>query len=688
VKLAHAFGRLGRIPSSRSQRHGSPRLVLRFAVVTALALGVAAAAILFVVRGLVTSQAERSATDRARLVVDTVLAPTVRRRDLAGPVVGARRAAFDRVVQRALADGLQRVTIATGKGLVVYSTDHLLIGRHLSLPGARAVAGGSIISTVGTGTGGTREGKMLETLAPLPVATGVEPGVAIVEESYSTISAAAGSIFFPIAAVLEVILVALFVLLIPLLRRVSIRIDRQIEEIEHAAYFDDLTELPNRRHFLQLTADAIAAAGPTGRGPAVLLLDLDHFKDVNDTLGHQYGDVLLQALCPRLAGALGDAVTLARLGGDEFGILAPAASEAEAIALAERVLASLNEPIVVADIPLAVETGVGIALSPAHGVDADTLLRRADVAMYSAKKFHAGYVIYDPGADTHTADSLSLVAELRRALANRELSVVYQPKARLADAGVSGVEALVRWNHPTRGLVSPADFIPIAERTGLIRPLTRYVLDAAVRQARLWAEAGLYLNVAVNLSAADIVNSELPDEVAALLQREFLPAGLLGLEVTETAVMSDPASARDVLLRLRGMGIRLAIDDYGTGHSSLSYLKALPVTALKIDRSFVSDMASDRSDATIVRSTITLARSLGLDVVAEGVETAEAWEDLRAFGCTEAQGYLIARPLAAEELPRWLSAFRANGGPTSDLHTSRVAARALSVVGGTVASSA
>ena len=686
MKSWRALDRRSRLTSSPSRRHESPRIVLRFAVVTALALGVAAGAILFVVRGLVTTQAESSASDRARLVVDSVLAPIVQQGDLAGPVVGARRAAFDRIAQRTLVDGTQRVTIATGDGLVVYSTEHPLIGRHLSLPGARAVARGAIISTVGVGTGGPREGKMLQTLAPLPVAKGVEPGVAIVEEDYSTIAAAAGSVFFPIAAVLEVILVALFVLLIPLLRRVSIRIDRQIEEIEHAAYFDDLTALPNRRLFRELTADAIAAAGSTGRGPAVLLLDLDHFKDVNDTLGHQCGDVLLQALRPRLVGALGDAVTLARLGGDEFGILVPAASEAEAIVLAERVLAALDEPIVVADIPLAVETGVGIALAPAHGIDADTLLRHADVAMYSAKKLHAGYVIYEPGADTHTADRLSLVAELRRALANRELTVVYQPKARLVDREITGVEALVRWNHPTRGLVTPADFIPIAERTGLIRPLTRYVLEAAVRQCRLWAEAGLYLKVAVNLSAADIVNPELPDEVAALLERELLPAGLLGLEVTETAVMSDPASAHAVLLRLRAMGVRLAIDDFGTGHSSLAYLKALPVSELKIDRSFVFDMASDRSDATIVRSTITLARSLGLDVVAEGVETAETWEDLRAFGCTEAQGYLIAKPMTAGELPGWLFSFRADGGSTPHTHTAPVGERALSIAGANGAS--
>jgi diguanylate cyclase (GGDEF)-like protein len=676
LRARSAGGRSRPTPTELTRRHKSPRLVLRFSIVTALVLGLGAAAILVVVRGLVTTQAEDGAIARATLVVDSVLKPALRPGDLAGPVDGTRRAQLDHLFQeRVLLEGTQQVSLVRADGLVTYSTDHLLIGERLTLPEIGASVDGSDISRIGSSGPGTAPTKMLQTFAPLPLAKGARPGVAVIGASYSTIEASAAKAFFPVAAVLESVLVALFVLLIPLLRRVSIRIDRQIDEIERAAYLDDLTELPNRRLFRELLDDAFAAERPAGENPAVLLLDLDRFREINDTLGHQRGDVLLQALRPRLAGVLDESATLARLGGDEFGVLLPHSSRSEAIAVAEQVLAALEEPIVVAEIPLAIDAGIGIALAPVDGSDAETLLRHADIAMYSAKGMHAGYALYDPSIDTLTADRLSLVAELRQALADGQLGVVYQPQASLATAEITGVEALVRWYHPTRGLVAPHEFVPIAERTGLIRALTRHILTTAVRQCRSWVDAGLELSVAVNLSAADVVSEDLLEEVAALLAETEIRPEALGLEVTESSVMSDPAAACRVLHRLRGMGVQLAIDDFGTGHASLAYLKTLPVHELKIDQSFVRDMGSHRSDATIVRSTIALARNLGLRVVAEGVETQGVWEDLRDFGCTEAQGYLIGPPMAADELAEWLLTLPCATEPHGELAAERSDAR-------------
>jgi diguanylate cyclase (GGDEF)-like protein len=653
------------IPASAQQarRHRSPRLVLRFALVTALVLGVGALAILVVVRGLVTSEAEDSGIARAKLVVDSALKPELQASDLLGPVGEARRTQLDRLLlQRVLLDGTQQVDVVRRDGLVTYSTDHRRIGTHVARPEIGASSAGAVISTVDSST----SGKVLQTYAPLPLAKGSPPGVAVVSEDYTAIEAEASKVFFPVAAVLEAVLVVLFVLLLPLLRRTSIRIERQMDEIERAAYVDDLTQLPNRRLFGELLGDALTGVDSKSDGPAVLLLDLDNFREINDTLGHQRGDVVIQELHPRLAALLDSSATLARLGGDEFGILLPQATRSEAIALAERVLVSLESPIVVAEIPLAVEASIGIVRAPADGTDAESLLRHADIAMYSAKGLHAGYALYDPAVDTLTADRLSLVAELRQALADGQLAVVYQPKARLASGEVTGVEALVRWNHPTRGSVAPSEFVPVAERTGLIRALTRYVLATAVRQCRAWADEGLVLRVAVNVSAADVVNEHLPNEVATLLEEAGVRPELIGLEVTESAVMVDPAAARRVLLALRSMGVRLAIDDFGTGHASLAYLKALPVHELKIDQSFVFNMTSNSSDATIVRSTIALGRNLGLKVVAEGVETAEAWEELRAAGCTEAQGYAISRPMPAEQLAAWLASLPAGGTSRAD----------------------
>jgi len=333
---------------------------------------------------------------------------------------------------------------------------------------------------------------------------------------------------------------------------------------------------------------------------------------------------------------------------------------ADVLVAMDRVRAEIGRPVTVENLPLVIEGSIGIAVFPDDGEDVDTLIKHADVAMYHAKEKNSGYSFYDASCVRHDAGRLTLVGELRHALERRELVLHYQPKALLADGSVRSVEALVRWQHPERGLVMPDDFIPLVQQTGLIKPLTRYVIDAALQQVRDWAALGWDLAIAVNLSTRNLLDAEFPDQVAALLALRGVAPDRLELEITESTMLEDPARTRAILQRLSDMGIRLSIDDFGTGYSSLAYLKRLPVDEIKIDRSFVMNMVDDEDDATIVRSTIDLGRNLGLEVVAEGVETGPIWDRLTDLGCTVAQGYYLSRPLPADELTPWLER-RANG---------------------------
>jgi diguanylate cyclase (GGDEF)-like protein len=386
-------------------------------------------------------------------------------------------------------------------------------------------------------------------------------------------------------------------------------------------------------------------------------MDLDRFKEVNDTLGHHAGDLLLERVAERLQGVVRDGDAVARLGGDEFAVLLPRVTDAEhALATAARIRAELERPFQVEGLEVDSPPSIGVALFPDHGVDLETLLRHGDVAMYAAKARQGGIEIYRPEHDRLSPDRLSLVAELRRAIDEAELVVYYQPKADLLTGEVSAVEALVRWAHPERGLVPPDEFIAIAEQTGLIRPLAAFVLEESLRQCAAWAAEGLELDVSVNLSARNLDDAELPDQVAALLERTGVPAHRLQLEITETTLMGDPARAKQVLGRLDAMGIGLSLDDFGIGSSSLAYLRELPFAELKIDRSFVQRMAAEENYALIVRTTIAMSQGLGLRVVAEGVETEEVWGLLADLGCDQAQGYVLTRPIPAVELRAWIQA--------------------------------
>jgi diguanylate cyclase (GGDEF)-like protein/PAS domain S-box-containing protein len=429
----------------------------------------------------------------------------------------------------------------------------------------------------------------------------------------------------------------------------------QAELNEHQALHDALTGLANRTLFADRIEQALRAARRSGGRGALLMMDLDRFKEVNDSLGHAAGDELLLEVARRLGTVVRDSDTVARLGGDEFALLLPDVGvPQDVVAVVERVLTAMEEPISVHELPLSVEGSIGIALFPGDGADADTLLRRADAAMYQAKEEKLGWAFFAGEAEHKDPTRLTLVGELRRAIEERELTLHYQPQAVLASGEVHSVEALLRWRHPVRGMVPPDEFIPIAQQTGLIKPLTLYVVDEALGQCAAWLERGLPLAVAVNLSARNLLDADFPTQVRDLLRRRELPGEMLVFEITESTMVSDPVRTRVVLEELAAMGIRLSIDDFGTGYSSLAYLKRLPVAQIKIDRSFVMTMDTDEDDATIVRSTIELGRNLGLEVVAEGVETEATLDRLRALGCTLAQGYHLSRPVPAEELEAWL----------------------------------
>jgi diguanylate cyclase (GGDEF)-like protein len=386
-----------------------------------------------------------------------------------------------------------------------------------------------------------------------------------------------------------------------------------------------------------------------------VVVDLDGFKEINDSLGHAAGDELLIVLSGRLEGALRTSDTVARLGGDEFGILLPdVRKRGDVLHAVERMKAAIEEPVSLQGLELSLEASIGIATYPEDGEDVETLLRCADAAMYHAKDEKCGWAFYDVSRIRNGTPRVTLMGELRRALDQGELILYYQPKAVLADGQVHAVEALLRWQHPVRGLVPPDEFIPMAQQTGLIKPLTLYVIDEALRQCRAWLQDGLRLAIAVNLSARNLVDGDFPYQVEGLLARWEVESSLLEFEITESAMLTDPGRTKLILEQLSAMGIRLSVDDFGTGYSSLAYLKRLPVSEIKVDRSFVMNVDEDEDDATIVRSTIDLGRNLGLDVVAEGVENEQVWDRLRTLGCTAAQGYYLSRPVPAAELGAWL----------------------------------
>ena len=433
---------------------------------------------------------------------------------------------------------------------------------------------------------------------------------------------------------------------------------RELHELrqqrEHQFFHDLLTGLPNRALLSDRLSQALLRIPRTADPVSLLLMDLNDFKAVNDSLGHAVGDDLLRQVGPRLAAQLRTSDTVARLGGDEFALLLPGTDETGAARVAQKILGALEQGFTLEGETLDIGASIGIAVAPQHGGESDQLLSRADAAMYAAKGSLGGFAMYSAEQDTQGASRLAMMAELRRAIDEGELVLYYQPLVSLRTGAITSVEALVRWLHPRRGLVSPDEFIPLAERTGLIKRLTRAVLTEAIRQSRAWDLAGLRVPVAVNLSMRSVLDPQLPQTVAQLLQRWDATPDLIRFEITESILAAEPERALLAVEALRSMGVHIALDDFGTGYSSLAYLNRLPLDEIKIDRSFVLGMDREESSATIVRTTVDLGHGLGYAVVAEGVEDVGTKLKLAALGCDVIQGYLIARPMPAEETARFL----------------------------------
>jgi diguanylate cyclase (GGDEF)-like protein len=432
---------------------------------------------------------------------------------------------------------------------------------------------------------------------------------------------------------------------------------RRSDKLQRIATTDELTGLGNREQFHAVIGQRIAAAQESDARFAVLLMDLDRFKEINDTLGHHYGDVLLKDLGPRLSAAIGEGGFVARLGGDEFGILL--AEDTDDVAVLDvvmtRMFKSVSEPFMIDELSLEVGASVGVARFPQDGEDSHALLRCADIAMYAAKETQTEYKIYTAEQNQHSKRRLGVLSGIRHALVQDEIVVHYQPIIDLDQMRVRGAEGLVRWQHPEHGLIPPGAFVQTVEQTGLIGPLTRHVLERSIAECAAWRKDGREMSVAVNLSVRNLLDRDLPKEIERLLSAYGLPPEALQLEITESMIMSDPERALSTVSRLSGLGARLSVDDFGTGYSSLANLRKMPIDELKIDRSFVSPMLRNESDLIIVRSTINLGHDLGLNVIAEGVEDNPTLEQLAVLGCDLAQGYHVSKPMPADAFNNWLT---------------------------------
>ncbi len=465
-------------------------------------------------------------------------------------------------------------------------------------------------------------------------------------------------LLFPIGYVIAFVApdeTAGLLLLLPLLVLISILQRDRTRQLDRAialATHDPLTGLPNRTLFHEQLDEQLAGE----RSIAVLLIDLDRFKEVNDTLGHALGDELLVEVGRRLRPLLPAPDLIARLGGDEFAVFMEAADVTAALQRVDVLLDQIRQPFDIAGLDFDIDASIGVAMADDASLTAADLLRRADVAMYTAKEDRTGRALYSSDRDHYSAERLALAGRLRRGIADGELELQYQPQVDLATGEAIGVEALLRWNYPGRGMVAPDEFIPVAERTELIRPLTAFVFTTAIAQAAEWRRSGRNLQVSVNLSPRNLGEDDLVESIAGLLDEHELPPSSLVVELTETTVMASPGRAAEVMRRLRAIGVKISIDDFGTGHSSLAYLTTLPNDELKVDKSFIQAMSTDPNAETVVRAIVDLARSLKLDVVAEGVETTEDAEVLRRIGCVTAQGYLFSRPLPAAGITAWLDA--------------------------------
>jgi diguanylate cyclase (GGDEF)-like protein len=649
------------------RRRGLPRLSLTqqvalLSLIPIVALGFVLARVL---QAQIVARAVADAAQSAQLVARLGIQPQLTPADLRDGLSPARVQALDRQLSaRSTTQDLARIKIWNTRHEVVYSDLHSLIGRTiepsddlLNALAGRPNAGEVVTPSLGSETASeVGLGQLVEVYVPLRFAPkGPIAGAFEIYLSYRPIAAAIAQDKRTIALLVFAGLALLWAILFRIVAGASRTLRRQARLNDRLARYDSLTGLPNRTLFLEDTAAALRREHARGCSVAVLLLDLDGFKEINDTLGHATGDAVLCEIGRRL-GELG---SIARLAGDEYAAMAAlppgAHGVSEALSLAERLQGALEAPIEHGGIALNIDASIGLALSPQHAADLAELLQRADVALDRAKAHRSRIEVYAPEHDHFDAARLTLLGQVRPALERNEFVLHYQPQADLRTGRVTAVEALLRWQHPQRGLVPPMQFIPLIEQTALVGPITLYVIDSALAQLARWRDHGLHLNMSVNLSARNLLDPELPRRIGTLLARHAVPAHRLTVEVTEGATMSDPDRAVAVLAELRASGVGVSIDDFGSGNASISYLTRLPASELKIDRSFVTNMCENPRDEAIVRSTIDLARHLQLRTVAEGIETAQVWERLLELGCDTAQGYLLSRPLPPAELGRWLS---------------------------------
>jgi diguanylate cyclase (GGDEF)-like protein len=640
------------------------RWLIEFGVVSLVPIIVLGIAVAQSLRTSIRERALDRAKQEAVVVAKLAIEPQLSFADLERDLPIEKRARMsDVLTEGALGRRIVQVQVRNSAGRIVFATDAPTIGRTAppTLQSKAALDEGDVSSAPQADGDG---GKVVATFVPLRVVGQAEPaGVAMIWTDYSPVAHTVADDSRKTIAILVVGMTALWILLFLVTTVASQRLRKQAADREHQALSDALTGLPNRTMFNDLVQRTILGAQRKKKLVSVMLMDLDRFKEVNDTLGHHNGDLLLQRIAQRLQGVLRDGETIARLGGDEFAILIPDVPDRQAcVHVAKRLLKTLEEPVVVGGLALQCEGSIGIAIYPEHGKQVEAIMRAADVAMYVTKEQRSGHEFYDAALHEHRHDAgrLALVGELRRAMDEAELVLHYQPKVDLQSGKVKGVEALARWNHPERGLLSPDEFIPLAERSNLLRPMTVYLLDTALRQCNAWRARGLDVSVAVNLSMQNLLDLRLPNDVARLLTSWRLPPGSLELEITESTIMSDHRRAMSILTRLNKMGVTLSIDDFGTGYSSLAYLQELPVSAVKIDKSFVMTMDTDPGNATIVQSTIDLGHNLGLKVIAEGVETERCYGALARMGCDYAQGYFLSKPLSPQKMGVWLDVFMAS----------------------------
>ncbi len=639
------------------------------------------------------ADANQSAQLVARLGVQPWLTP----RDLHEGLDATSIHALDQQLRTRSVSDLARLKIWSAAGRIVYSDDHALIGHSLGAedddlhdaligkPNPAAVVTPAPHTETASEVG---LGQLVEVYVPLRFSSsGAPAGAFEIYLNYAPIAATVSHDERTIALVVFFGLALLWAILFRIAASASGRLRRQARENDRLARYDPLTGLPNRTLFRECAAEALGAlaetagaadpshrasaetgsedaccpasvgAGASAGKLAVMLVDLDAFKQINDTLGHGAGDAVLREVAARLRAELHRDALLARLGSDEYAILTPRIERAEdALEIAAAAQSALHSPVTFDGVALNVEASIGIALAPDHANAADELLQRADMALARARSQRGRVEVYSPERDHSGAERLALLGEVRPAMERGEFTLVYQPQIALRTGRVTGVEALLRWCHPQQGMVPPLQFISLIEQTALVGPLTLHVIDLALHQATRWRQAGLQLGMSVNLSARNLHDPELPAQIASALARHAVPAAALTLEVTESAAMADPVTAVEVLEALRALGVGVSIDDFGSGNASIAYLAKLPVGELKIDRSFVTPMCESARDEAIVRTTIDLARHLGLHVVAEGIETPEVCERLAEMGCDTGQGYLISRPAPAQELTPWLVA--------------------------------